>query len=70
MTLPGPPQWLSGKASACNAGDVSSIPGLKDPLVEQMATHSSIPARKIPWTEELDGLKFMSSQELDITEHT
>ena len=24
----GPPPWLSGKESACNAGDAGSIPGL------------------------------------------
>ena len=27
--------------------------GQEDPLEEGMATHSSIPAWKIPWTEEL-----------------
>jgi len=26
--------------------------GWKDPLEKQMATHSSIPACRIPWTEE------------------
>ena len=26
--------------------------GLEDPLEKEMATHSSIPAWKIPWTEE------------------
>ena len=62
MTLPGLPPWLSGKASACSAGDVGSIPGLKDPLEEEMAAHSSILVRKIPWTEELGGLKFMGPQ--------
>ena len=30
--------------------------GRDDPLEEGMATHSSIPARIIPWTEELGGL--------------
>ena len=78
------------KASACNAGDQGSIPGLgrstgeghplqypwtslvaqlvknppamqetrvqslgwEDPLEKEMATHSSTPAWKIPWTEE------------------
>ena len=30
--------------------------GGKDPLKEKMATHSSILAWKIPWTEELGGL--------------
>ena len=31
----------------------------KDPLEKRMATHSSIPAWKIPWTEEPDGLQSM-----------
>ena len=30
--------------------------GQKDPLQEEMATHSSILASEIPWTEELGGL--------------
>ena len=29
--------------------------GLEDPLEEEMATHSSILAWEIPWTEEPDG---------------
>ena len=29
--------------------------GWEDPLEEEMATHSSILAWKIPWTEELGG---------------
>ena len=29
--------------------DVGSIPGLEDPLEEEMATHSSVLAWKIPW---------------------
>ena len=39
-----------------NAGDVGSIPGSEDPLEKEMATHSSILAWKIPWTEESGGL--------------
>ena len=31
--------------------------GLEDPLEEEMATHSSILAWRIPWTEETDGLQ-------------
>ena len=30
--------------------------GREDPLEEEMATHSSILARKIPWTEDPGGL--------------
>ena len=41
------------KASAYNAGDPGSIPGLgRNPLEKEMATHSSILAWKIPWMEE------------------
>ena len=43
--------------------------GWEDPLEEEMATHSSILARIIPWTEELSRLQFMGS-ESDTTEVT
>ena len=49
------PGGSDGKESACNAGDIRDadlIPGLEDPLEEGMATHSSILAWRIPWTEE------------------
>ena len=36
--------------------------GQEDPLKEDMATHSSILAWKIPWTEEPGGLWSMGSQ--------
>ena len=35
--------------------------GREDPLEEEMATHSSVPAWKIPWTEEPGGLPSMGS---------
>ena len=35
--------------------------GSVDPLEEGMATHSSILAWKIPWTEEAGGLQSMGS---------
>ena len=56
------------KGSACNAGDPGSIPGWEDPLEKEMATHSSILAWEIPWTEEPGGLQFMGLQESDKTE--
>ena len=37
-------------------------PGWEDPLEKEMATHSSILAWRIPWTEELDGPQFMGLQ--------
>ena len=36
--------------------------GWEDLLEKGMATHSSILAWKIPWTQELDGLQSMGSQ--------
>ena len=42
--------------------------GQEDPLGKEMATHSSILAWKIPWTEEAGGLQSMGSQESDMTE--
>ena len=36
--------------------------GREDPLEEEMATHSSILAWRIPWTEEPGGLQSMGSQ--------
>ena len=47
-------RWLSGKESACSAGDTEdagSILGPEDPLEKEMATHSSVLACEIPWTE-------------------
>ena len=36
--------------------------GQEDPLEEEMTTHSSILAWKIPWTEKPGGLQSMESQ--------
>ena len=46
------PGGSDGKESACIAGDLSSIPGQEDLLEKGMATHSSLLAWKILWTEE------------------
>ena len=64
---PGSPGGSEDKASACNVGDPGSIPGLgrslgwEDPLEKEMATHPSILAWRIPWTEEPVGLQPMGS---------
>ena len=42
---------------------VQSLGG-EDTLEEEMATHSSILAQKIPWTEESGGLQSMGSQRI------
>ena len=49
------PDGSDSKESACNAGDPDSIPELRRSLEEEIATHSSILAWKISWTEEPDG---------------
>ena len=54
--------WLSGKESACNAGDPGSIPSREDALEKAMATHCSSPAWEIPWREEPGGLQVVGSQ--------
>ena len=47
--------------------------GQEDPLEKEMATHSSILAWEIPWTEEPGGLQSMVSQRVGqdwATEHS
>ena len=41
--------------------------GWEDPLEEEMTTHSSILAWRIPWTEKPSRLQSMRLQELDMT---
>ena len=59
------------KNPPANAGDLRDMSvgntrvrslGQDDPLKEGMATHSSILARRIPWTEEPGGLWSIGSQ--------
>ena len=49
------------KTSAMQEIWVQSL-GQENLLQEEMATHSSILAWEIPWTEECDGLQSMGSQ--------
>ena len=46
------PGASDGKESACNAGVLDSTPGLKRSAGEGNGNLSSIPAWRIPWTEE------------------
>ena len=62
------PGSSDGKASSYNEGDLGSIPGLGRSLEKEMATHSSILAWRIPWTEEPGRLQSTGSQESDTTE--
>ena len=56
------PGGSDSKASAYNSGDWVQSLGLEDLLEKGMATHSSILAWKIPWTEEPGGLQSMGLQ--------
>ena len=49
-------------ANAGDEGDVGLIPGSGRSREELMATHSSVPVWRIPWTEELGGLPSMGLQ--------
>ena len=49
-------------ANAGGIRDAGSTLGLEDPLEEGVATHSSVLAWRISWTEEPGGLQSMGSQ--------
>ena len=53
------PGGSEGKVSACNVGDPGLIPGSGRSPDEEMATHPSVLAWRIPWAEEpcLQGCK-------------
>ena len=60
--------WLSGKESTYQClpkkeTQVQSL-GQEDPLEKEMATHSSIFAWQIPWTEKPGGLQSMGLQKV------
>ena len=73
----GIPRWISGKRIHLPIQEtqetwVQSL-GWEDPLKKQMATHFSILAQKIPWTEEPGGLQSMGFQRVIhnwVTEHS
>ena len=56
----GLPWWLSSKESTCQRSRGSL--GWEDPLKKEMATHSSLLAWEIPWTEEPGMLQRVGSQ--------
>ena len=63
----GLPHNSVGKSSACNAVDQVQFLGQEGPQEKELASHSSILAWRISWTEEPGGLQSMGSQELDMT---
>ena len=56
------PGGSDGKESACSVGDGDRSLCWEDSLEKGMATHSSILAWRIPWTEKPGGLQAVGSQ--------
>ena len=50
--------------NTCSEGDLVQSLGWEDPLEESRATHCSILAWRIPWTEESGGPQSMGSQRI------
>ena len=61
---PGFSPWVAQRVKCLPAVQETGVQSLcqEDPLEKKMATHSSILAWKIPWTEEPDRLQSMGSQ--------
>ena len=62
----GLPRWLSGSRVYLPMQKMQEMPvlslGQENAVEEEMATHSSILAWRIPWTEEHGGLQSVGSQ--------
>ena len=61
------PHSSVGKESTAMQETQVQFLGWEDPLEKGMATHPSILAWRIPWTEEPGGLQFTEWQESDMT---
>ena len=62
------PHSSIGKESAYNEDTQVRFLGGEDPLEKEMATHPSILAWRIPWTEKAGGLQSLVLQKSDRTE--
>jgi len=62
LDFPGGSAVKNLPANARNTGNSVQSLGQEDPLEKEMATHSSILAWEIPWTEGPGGLQFMGWQ--------
>ena len=60
--IQGLPSWLRRGESISNVGDLGSLLGSGRLPGEEIATHSSILAWRIPWAEKPGGLQSMKSQ--------
>ena len=66
--MKGFPGGSHNQESTFSARDTGSIPGLGRPLERGMATHSSILAWRIPWTERLAGYSPLRCKEPNMIE--
>jgi len=66
----GLPCWLSSKESACNEGDLGSIPGLGRSPGGRHGNHSSTLTWRIPWTKEPGRLQSIGSHRVGHDEAT
>ena len=57
-------------AQPANAGDAGSIPGSGRSPGDEMATHSSVLAWRIPWTEGPGGLQSVGLQKSQISNNS
>jgi len=64
----GLPRLLSGKESACNAGDAVQSLGWEDPLEKEMATEFSILSGECHGQRSLVGYSSWGCKESDMTE--
>ena len=64
------PGGSSGKANTGDVREVVRSLGWEDALEREIATHSSILAWRLPWTEEAGGYCPWACKELDMTEST
>ena len=62
LIFKGFPGGSDGNESACNAGDMCSIPGLGRSPGEGIGNPSQCPCLENPWTEEPGGLQSMALQ--------
>ena len=56
------PGGSDGEESACNVGDLHSIPGLRSSPGERNGNPFQYSCQEIPWTEEPGGLQSLGSQ--------
>ena len=61
-------QWVNNTSAMQETQEIQVLSlGWEDPLKKEMASHSSILAWEVPWTEEPGGLQSWGCKESDTT---